>query len=58
MLETDQLSLCAPKQNATPTQIKAAFRGLSRVWHPDKVKSDLREEADAKMSEINKAYET
>ncbi|KAF9406821.1 secretory subunit, partial [Podila epigama] len=44
--------------NATPKQIKSAYRGLSRVWHPDKVNSELREQADAKMAEINKAYET
>ncbi|KAI7817695.1 Sec63 Brl domain-containing protein, partial [Gamsiella multidivaricata] len=44
--------------SATPKQIKSAYRGLSKIWHPDKVKSDLHEEADAKMAEINKAYET
>ncbi|KAF9021961.1 secretory subunit [Haplosporangium bisporale] len=44
--------------DSTPKQIKSAYRGLSRVWHPDKVNSELREEADAKMAEINKAYET
>ncbi|KAI8605063.1 Sec63 Brl domain-containing protein, partial [Dissophora ornata] len=44
--------------NATPKQIKSAYRGLSKIWHPDKVKSDIREQADAKMAEINKAYET
>ncbi|KAG0342015.1 secretory subunit [Podila humilis] len=44
--------------DATPAQIKSAYRGLSRIWHPDKVNSDLREEADARMAEINKAYET
>ncbi|KAI1316593.1 secretory subunit [Mortierella claussenii] len=44
--------------SASPKQIKSAYRGLSKIWHPDKVKSDLREEADAKMAEINKAYET
>jgi DnaJ-class molecular chaperone len=31
---------------------------LSKIWHPDKAKAENREEADAKMSEINKAYET
>ncbi|KAG0324408.1 secretory subunit [Dissophora globulifera] len=44
--------------DASPKQIKSAYRGLSKIWHPDKVNSDMREEADAKMSEINKAYET
>ncbi|KAF9924001.1 secretory subunit [Linnemannia zychae] len=44
--------------NATPKQIKSAFRKLTLKWHPDKVKSELREESDAMMSEINKAYET
>ncbi|KAI8361337.1 Sec63 Brl domain-containing protein [Mortierella sp. GBAus27b] len=44
--------------NATPKQIKTAYRSLSKIWHPDKVKAEKREEADTKMSEINKAYET
>ncbi|KAK3828562.1 MAG: Sec63 Brl domain-containing protein, partial [Benniella sp.] len=44
--------------SATPKQIKTAYRTLSKVWHPDKVKADMREEADSKMAEINKAYET
>ncbi|KAG0228389.1 secretory subunit [Actinomortierella wolfii] len=46
------------KESATPKEIKAAYRGLSRVWHPDKVGIDKREEAEARMTEINKAYET
>ncbi|KAG0258354.1 secretory subunit [Mortierella polycephala] len=44
--------------DATPKQIKSAYRGLSRIWHPDKVKMEMHDEAGAKMAEINKAYET
>ncbi|KAF9159165.1 secretory subunit [Actinomortierella ambigua] len=46
------------KDSATPKEIKSAYRGLSRVWHPDKVSIEQREEAESKMTEINKAYET
>ncbi|KAF9970315.1 secretory subunit [Actinomortierella ambigua] len=46
------------KESATPKEIKSAYRGLSRVWHPDKVAIEQREEAESKMTEINKAYET
>ncbi|KAF9438192.1 secretory subunit [Entomortierella beljakovae] len=46
------------KYDATPKQIKGAYRSLSKIWHPDKAKAEVREEADAKMAEINKAYET
>ncbi|KAF9984231.1 secretory subunit [Modicella reniformis] len=44
--------------SASPKQIKSAYRSLSKIWHPDKVKANVREEADSKMAEINKAYET
>ncbi|KAF9584575.1 secretory subunit [Lunasporangiospora selenospora] len=43
--------------SASVKDIKSAYRRLSKIWHPDKVKSDIAKEADAKMSEINKAYE-
>ncbi|KAG0376519.1 secretory subunit [Mortierella sp. AD032] len=58
VLKWNPFDILGVSDNATPKQIKSAFRGLSRVWHPDKVKSELAEEADAKMAEINKAYET
>ncbi|KAF9374905.1 secretory subunit [Podila verticillata] len=58
VLKWNPFDVLGVADDATPKQIKSAYRGLSRVWHPDKVNSELREEADAKMAEINKAYET
>ncbi|KAG0213313.1 secretory subunit [Mortierella sp. NVP41] len=58
VLKWNPFDILGVADNATPKQIKSAYRGLSRVWHPDKVKTEMLEEADAKMAEINKAYET
>ena len=38
--------------------IKAAFKKLSRTLHPDKVKTEDRERAEAKFVEMSKAYKT
>ncbi|KAF9141813.1 secretory subunit [Mortierella sp. GBA39] len=58
VLKWNPFDILGVADNATPKQIKSAYRGLSKIWHPDKVKTDMREEADTKMAEINKAYET
>ncbi|KAH7051647.1 Sec63 Brl domain-containing protein [Linnemannia elongata] len=58
VLKWNPFDILGVADDATPKQIKSAYRGLSKIWHPDKVNTDLREEADAKMAEINKAYET
>jgi len=42
-------------EDATPIQIKSAYRALSRKYHPDKNFGD--KEAADKMVDINKAYE-
>lgn len=44
--------------DATQNQIKAAYRVLVKVWHPDRFPGDpaLRETADIKLKEINSAY--
>lgn len=39
------------------TDIKKAFKKLSLLWHPDKVK-DNKLEAEAKFIDISKAYKT
>ncbi|KAF8942508.1 secretory subunit [Haplosporangium gracile] len=58
VLKWNPFDILGVADDATPKQIKSAYRGLSKLWHPDKVKSDMYEEAGAKMAEINKAYET
>ena len=47
-------------ENATSLkQIKAAYRNLVRVWHPDRYASDSphRSKAEEKLRDINIAYE-
>ncbi|KAG0290181.1 secretory subunit [Linnemannia gamsii] len=58
VLKWNPFDILGVADNATPKQIKSAYRGLSKIWHPDKVSTELHDEADAKMAEINKAYET
>jgi biotin carboxyl carrier protein len=44
---------------ATRAEIKAAYRDLTKVWHPDRFGVDderLRRKAEAQMMEINRAY--
>lgn len=43
---------------ATTAEIKAAYRDLAKVWHPDRFGADnerLRRRAEAQMTEINRA---
>jgi hypothetical protein len=44
---------------ASQEQIRAAYRTLARVWHPDRLGSDpkLRRHAEEKLKQINAAYE-
>jgi len=44
-------------RDATPEQIKAAFRAAARRTHPDKNADKPQGEADAAMAAINKAWE-
>jgi DnaJ-class molecular chaperone len=41
-------------QDATPAEIKAAFRRLAKEWHPDRNK---RPDAAARFRTINEAYQ-
>jgi DnaJ-domain-containing protein 1 len=46
-------------QNASPEQIKSAFRKEISKYHPDRVEGlgiELRELADRKAKEVNRAY--
>ena len=46
-------------RDATPTEIKDAYRVLAKVWHPDRFPGDatLRLKAEEKLKEINSAYQ-
>lgn len=44
--------------NATPDQVRAAYRELVRLWHPDHFASapELRDRAERRLKAINVAY--
>jgi COMPASS component SWD3 len=43
----------------TMEELKAAYRDLAKVWHPDRFAHDprLQNKAQEKLKEINEAYE-
>ncbi len=43
-------------KNATPEEIKKAFRALAIKYHPDSTKED-KKQAEEKFKEISEAYE-
>jgi len=43
-------------RNATPEEIKTAYKNLSKKWHPDKNPGN-KEEAEEKFKEINHAHQ-
>jgi hypothetical protein len=47
------------KPGASAQEIKAAYRDLAKVWHPDRFSHDprLQQKAQDKLKEINEAYE-
>src|SRR5690242_17775839 len=46
------------RTDASADEMKRAYRDLVREWHPDRLQHDarLREEAEARLKEINVAY--
>jgi hypothetical protein len=53
------LELLGMKPGASVQEIKAAYRDLAKVWHPDRFAHDprLQQKAQDKLKEINEAYE-
>jgi DnaJ-class molecular chaperone len=57
----DYYSILGVQQNASDTEIKKAWRGLSFKYHPDKNTNNSEQqknENEKKLREINEAYET
>ena len=51
--------LLGVRPGVSPGELKAAYRDLIKVWHPDRFGHDprLKEKAQEKLKEINEAYE-
>ena len=47
------------QRGASPDQVKQAYKDLVNIWHPDRVSNNprLKQKAEAKLKEINTAYE-
>ncbi|KAK5994579.1 DnaJhomolog xdj1-like protein [Cladobotryum mycophilum] len=55
--EIDLYEILEIEREATPDQIKKAYRKAALKYHPDKVPEDQREESEAKFKEASRAYE-
>lgn len=51
--------LLGVKPGVSPAELKAAYRDMAKVWHPDRFGHDarLQQKAQEKLKEINEAYE-
>ena len=58
MTRADALRILELDDRRTPDQVRATYRELVKVWHPDRFANDpgLRAKADRRLQEINRAY--
>lgn len=54
--QKDYYDILGVDKNASGDEIKKAYRKLAMKYHPDKVSSDKKEEAEEKFKEISEAY--
>lgn len=53
----DYYKILGVSRQATPKEIKTAYRKLALQWHPDKHQGDAKADAETKFQEIAMAYE-
>ena len=56
IMPRDYYEILGIKKEATPDEIKSAYRTLAKKYHPD-VSKETKEEAEAKFKELSEAYE-
>jgi DnaJ-domain-containing protein 1 len=56
--DTEYYDLLDLQIDASPSEIRAAYRKKAREVHPDKVDSSMREAAERRFREISAAYQT
>jgi len=57
--ERHALKVLGLNKGFSQEELKAKYRELTKVWHPDRIKDpDLKEEAGQKFVDIQQAYET
>jgi len=55
-MKKDYYEVLGIKKDATPQQIKKAYRSLALRYHPDRVSEDKKAEAEKKFKEMSEAY--
>jgi curved DNA-binding protein len=56
MAERDYYEVLGVQRNASPDQIKGAYRKLAKKYHPDRNRND--KDAERRFKEVHEAYET
>lgn len=55
-MKKDYYEILGVAKNATPQQIKKAYRSLALKYHPDRVATEKKKEAEERFKEISEAY--
>ena len=55
-MKKDYYEILGAAKNATPQEIKKAYRSLALKYHPDRVPEAEKKEAEHKFKEMSEAY--